>query len=75
MPYHMARELIWLEDSTFAAWGCSQCGWIVTNAGITAAGKPPARVKDAFDKHECAGNGPYSGREMRRSPESYPAMR
>jgi hypothetical protein len=25
----MARELVWLEDSTFAAWGCNTCGWIL----------------------------------------------
>jgi hypothetical protein len=27
----MPREMTWLEDSTFAAWSCTACGWIVTN--------------------------------------------
>jgi hypothetical protein len=50
----MARELVWLENSTFAAWGYSACAWLVPNPGATVSGKPPADVKDAFDKHECA---------------------
>jgi hypothetical protein len=50
----MGRELVWLENSSFAAWGCSACAWIVPNPGATVSGKPPASVKDAFDKHECA---------------------
>jgi hypothetical protein len=50
----MARELVWLENNTFAAWGCSACAWIVPNPGPTVSGKPPERVTDAVDKHECA---------------------
>jgi len=49
----MGRELVWLEDSTFAAWGCSLCAWIVPNPAAIVSGKPPTSVKDAFDKHEC----------------------
>jgi|HubBroStandDraft_4_1064222.scaffolds.fasta_scaffold28595_3 hypothetical protein len=59
MPYHlwqnipiMARALVWLEDSTFAAWGCNECGWI-TPSGRQSGETPPA-VKEAFNKHECA---------------------
>ena len=50
----MARELVWLEDSSFAAWGCKECNWIIPNPGSTVSGKPPAKVLEAFDKHECA---------------------
>ena len=50
----MAREPVWLENNTFAAWGCTGCAWIIPNPGPTVSGKPPATVKDAFDKHECA---------------------
>jgi len=50
----MPRELIWLEDSTFAAWGCSVCNWIFANPGIAEDGKPPAKVLDAFRQHDCA---------------------
>src|SRR5579864_5578911 len=51
---NMGRELVWLENSTFAAWGCSTCAWIVPNPGATVSGKPPTSVKDTFDKHDCA---------------------
>jgi hypothetical protein len=50
----MARELIWLENTSFAAWGCAACDWIVPNPGPTFSGKPPLQVKEAFNKHECA---------------------
>jgi hypothetical protein len=50
----MARELLWLENSTFAAWGCAECNWIVPNPGSAVFHKPPAKVKEAFDQHECA---------------------
>jgi len=50
----MARELIWLENFTFAAWGCSACAWIFPNPGEPVSGRPPAKVKEPFDKHECA---------------------
>ncbi len=49
----MARELVWLENSSFAAWGCTMCDWIVPSPGPTTSGRPPATVKDAFDRHEC----------------------
>jgi hypothetical protein len=48
----MARELVWLEDNTFAAWGCGACNWVLANSGQLA--KPSTQVKGAFDKHECA---------------------
>jgi hypothetical protein len=47
----MARELVWLEDNTFAAWGCKRCGWILP--GKRSNGPSP-EVKEAFSKHECA---------------------
>ena len=50
----MVRELIWLENFTFAAWGCSTCAWIFPNPGETVSGKPPKKVQEAFDQHECA---------------------
>jgi hypothetical protein len=50
----MARELIWLENFTFAAWGCSTCAWIFPNPGETVSEKPRKKVQEAFDQHECA---------------------
>jgi hypothetical protein len=50
----MARALVWLENSTFAAWSCSACRWILTGSGPTADGKPPTEVQAAFDGHDCA---------------------
>jgi hypothetical protein len=32
----MARELLWLENNNFAAWGCSECYWIVNPETKTA---------------------------------------
>lgn len=51
----MARELIWLENISFAAWGCSVCDWLIPNPGPPLVGdRPPAKVKEAFAKHKCA---------------------
>ena len=48
----MARKLVWLENNTFAAWGCDACGWIVPS--LRLSGKPPHAVKEDFEKHRCA---------------------
>jgi hypothetical protein len=50
----MTRGLIWLEDSTFAAWSCNVCNWMFANPGIADSGKPPTEVLDAFNRHDCA---------------------
>jgi len=50
----MDRELVWLENQSFAAWGCSGCAWIVPNLGRTPSGKASVAVRQAFDTHECA---------------------
>jgi len=50
----MPRGLIWLENSTFAAWGCSVCNWIFLNPGLAEPGKPSVKVEDAFTQHDCA---------------------
>ena len=48
----MLRELIWLEDSTFAAWACKACTWILPSSrGVMG---PSEAVKEAFEKHDCA---------------------
>ena len=49
----MARELVWLENSGFAACGCTKFEWIVPSPGPTSSGRPPATVKEAFDRHDC----------------------
>ena len=50
----MARELVWFENSSFAAWGCTMCSWLLPNAGPSSSVKPPTTVKEAFNQHECA---------------------
>jgi hypothetical protein len=50
----MARELDWLENSNFAAWGCAACGWIIPNPSTTPFGKPSVQVKEAFNQHKCS---------------------
>jgi len=49
-----ARELVWLEDRNFAAWGCSECNWLLTNPGTELSEKPPTHVKKDFNEHDCA---------------------
>ena len=43
----MPRELVWLDNDTFAAWGCSGCSWIVSKPGPVRE-QAPAGVKEAF---------------------------
>jgi hypothetical protein len=50
----MARELVWLEDNTFAAWGCAACNWVLPNPGQEMSAKPPTQVKEEFNRHDCA---------------------
>jgi len=49
----MARELLWLECAMFTAWGCSDCGWVLPNAGKTRPPEPPTGVQTSFDAHSC----------------------
>jgi len=44
----MARELVFLENSTFAAWGCRECSWIIPNAAPELSDKPPASVQGSL---------------------------
>jgi hypothetical protein len=56
----MSRVLVWLENSTFAAWGCSECNWIWLNPGPHGnSSKPSAKVIEAFKQHECAKSPPH----------------
>jgi hypothetical protein len=50
----MARELIWLENQSFAAWACNECRWIIRNPNPASPGKPCAKAIDAFNLHDCA---------------------
>jgi len=50
----MSRDLVWRENSTFTAWGCSVCDWVIANPGVAEAEKVPAKVMDEFNQHECA---------------------
>src|ERR1700687_5768435 len=46
-------ELLWLENLSFAAWGCGACGWIALNPGHKLSGKASSTTQAAFDKHDC----------------------
>jgi hypothetical protein len=50
----MDRELVWLENNNFAAWGRSECYWIVVNPETKRSERPSTQVKEAFKKHNCA---------------------
>ena len=49
----MARELVWLENYSFAAWGCAACSWLRPNLGLKLSGKAPPAIRAAFHKHDC----------------------
>jgi hypothetical protein len=50
----MARELIWLEDRSFAAWACNACRWITLNPNPASPGKTSEKVLGAFNLHDRA---------------------
>jgi hypothetical protein len=49
----MGRDLVWLEDYSFAAWGCAACIWIAPNLSLTRSGKASTAIRAAFDRHDC----------------------
>jgi hypothetical protein len=53
-PIDMTRQVFWLENSSFAPWGCVACDRIIANPGSATSGKPSLGVKEAFNKHECS---------------------
>jgi hypothetical protein len=63
----MARELVRLENNTFAAWGCSECYWLVPNPKAKVSKDPPAEVKAAFNKHKSATNPRYRKKKPGRT--------
>jgi hypothetical protein len=63
----MDRDLVWLENQSFAAWGCSTCGWITPRRPV-AATKASAPVCAAFAKHNCAEFPRYISPRERRPP-------
>jgi hypothetical protein len=55
-----SRNLVWINDSNFRGWGCSDCGWVFNPSG------PPigesldemksnfnAQLAEAFASHAC----------------------
>src|SRR5580692_963983 len=41
----IARDLVWLENHSFSAWGCSGCAWIIpTGPALSAKKSAPART-------------------------------
>jgi hypothetical protein len=50
----MARKLVWLENRSFAAWGCEACNWLFQNIRAAVPRKPSTFALEAFNKHDCA---------------------
>ena len=48
----MAKDLVWLESHSFAAWGCSGCAWVMPTSPTVSA-KKSAPVRAAFAQHDC----------------------
>jgi hypothetical protein len=63
----MSREIVWLENNTFAAWGCSACGWIAPGTNVT--GKPPLTVKNTFNEHDCTKHPRHTGAAQKKPPQ------
>jgi len=68
----MVRKLLWLENNSFAAWGCAACNWILPNVRATPSGQPSTAVREAFDKHDCAKFTLPSSKENRPSRSRRP---
>ncbi len=49
----MSKDLVWLENYSFAAWGCAACSWIKPNVDRKLSGQASSSVRAAFDKHDC----------------------
>jgi hypothetical protein len=49
----MTRDLVWLEDFSFAAWGCAACRWIMPNTDLTLSDRAPTAIRAAFNQHDC----------------------
>jgi|HubBroStandDraft_6_1064221.scaffolds.fasta_scaffold25895_5 hypothetical protein len=65
----MARELVWLENISFAAWGCSACNWILMpSLGPIPSGKPSTATREAFDRHDCAKYPRHPSASAKRPP-------
>jgi len=73
----MVRDLVWLQNFSFAAWGCSKCGWIIPT-GPAVSAKASAPVCAAFAKHNCRNFPRHSASDASRntsSKEKRPARR
>ncbi len=59
----MRRKLVWIEESNFQGWACSECAWVF-NPSWPLAGNTIDEMKEKFgeelDKefasHVCAGH-------------------
>ena len=49
----MSRDLVWLQNYSFAAWGCAACSLITPNLDRTLSGQASAPTRAAFEKHDC----------------------
>jgi len=63
----MAKDLVWLENHSFSAWGCSGCAWIMpTRPALSAKKSAPARA--AFARHDCKDFPRYISPKDKRPP-------
>jgi hypothetical protein len=65
----MARDLVWLENHSFSAWGCSECAWI-KQAGPALSAKTSASVRPAFARHDCTKFPRHISPKEKRPPRS-----
>jgi hypothetical protein len=63
--FPMARELVWLENRAFVAWGCGACDWIISDPALSSSDIPSREVKEAFNQHQCE---EYPRKPTRRKP-------
>ncbi len=55
------RKLIWIEESRFRGWGCSECAWVFNSSGSPTGNSFDELVRNfelqrdkAFTSHVCA---------------------
>jgi hypothetical protein len=69
----MAKDLVWLENHSFAAWGCSGCAWVMpTSPTVSAKKSAPARA--AFTQHDCKKFPRYISPKDKRPPPRQTGM-
>lgn len=48
-----SRELVWIFEGRFVAWGCKACAWLRPRSHQPESGDSFREVREAFNSHDC----------------------